>query len=66
MTPAEAKAHLNRLAVWRPPSGRPWPGCRILSVIEDSRTVVSGPRVWVRLGGFMSERDVAPDELSLT
>lgn len=62
MTPDEAKAHLNHLAVWRPPSGRPWPGCVILRVIGTPQ----GPRVWVRLGGFMSERDVAPEELSLT
>lgn len=62
MTPAEAKANLNRLAVWQPRGSTPWPGCRILRVIE----LPDGPRVWVRLGRFMSERDVAPEELSLT
>lgn len=65
MTIDEVRANVGRTVTWTPPGGTPWPGCVILRIIDDDRTRDTGPRVWIRLGGYASERDVAPEELKL-
>jgi hypothetical protein len=60
MNLAEVRANQGRTVTWHPPGGQPIP-----VVIQHVLDWADPVRVWVRLVGFSSERDVDPEELIL-
>jgi hypothetical protein len=56
----EVRANQGRTVTWHPPGGQAIP-----VVIQHVLDWADPPRVWVRLEGFSSERDVDPEELIL-